>query len=132
MTNHNALLARRWFEEVWNQRRVETIEELLTPSSTCESEAGILRGPDEFRSKVHQPLLSAFPDLRITIEGTVAEGDQVVSLDGCRHAHRRRPWPARHGTARHDARMTWIRFLDGKMHEGVDCWNQRELMESLK
>ena len=29
MKNENVRLARRWFEEVWNQRRTDTIDELL-------------------------------------------------------------------------------------------------------
>ncbi len=33
MENENVLLALRWFEEVWNQRRTETIDELLTDES---------------------------------------------------------------------------------------------------
>jgi hypothetical protein len=28
--------------------------------------------------------------------------------------------------------MTWIRFENGKMMEGFDCWNQREMIESLR
>ena len=27
-------LARRWFENLWNQNRVETIDEMLAPNST--------------------------------------------------------------------------------------------------
>ena len=30
MAVENVALARRWFEEVWNQRRADTIDELLT------------------------------------------------------------------------------------------------------
>jgi hypothetical protein len=40
MANENALLARRWFEEVWNQRRTDTIDELLTEESVSHSELG--------------------------------------------------------------------------------------------
>ena len=29
MEDENIVLARRWFEEVWNQRRTDTIDELL-------------------------------------------------------------------------------------------------------
>jgi steroid delta-isomerase-like uncharacterized protein len=133
MTNPNVAIARRFFEEAWNQRRIETVDELITPVSACESESGILRGPEEFKTKVYQPLIAAFPDLRITIEGTVAEGDQVVvrwTAAGT-HTGDGLGLPA---TGRSIAirGMTWIRFEAGKMIEGVDSWNQREMIESLK
>ena len=78
MATDNVTLARRWFEEVWNQRRTDTIDELVAPDGVCQSESGLLRGPEEFKAKAHAPFLAAFPDLRITVEGTVSEGDQVV------------------------------------------------------
>src|SRR3954464_14368656 len=78
MANENVVLARRWFEEVWNQRRTDTIDELLTDESVTHSESGPLRGKEEFRERAHAVFLSAFPDLRMTVEGTVAEADQVV------------------------------------------------------
>jgi hypothetical protein len=28
--------------------------------------------------------------------------------------------------------MTWIRYRDGKMVEGLDCWNQAALMQVLR
>src|SRR4051794_2799780 len=78
MATENAVLARRWFEEVWNQRRTETIDELPTDESVSHSESGPLRGKQEFKERAHAVFLSAFPDLRMTVEGTVAEGDEVV------------------------------------------------------
>ena len=35
MTDNNVGLVRRWFEEVWNQRREEVIDEMLTSESVC-------------------------------------------------------------------------------------------------
>ena len=64
----------RWFEEVWNQRRTDTIDELLTDESVSHTDSGPLRGKQEFKEKAQAVFLSAFPDLRMTVEGTVAEG----------------------------------------------------------
>lgn len=132
MESANVRLARRWFEEVWNGRRAETVHELLTAESTCESEFGKLTGPEAFLERVHGPFLSAFPDLRITIKDTVAEGDRVVVM-----------WTA---TATHDGEglgmpasgrrvafrgITWIRIEGNKLLEGFDCWNQSGLLQAL-
>ncbi len=42
MATANAILAHRWFEEVWNQRRLDTIDELLTDESVAFSDAGVV------------------------------------------------------------------------------------------
>jgi steroid delta-isomerase-like uncharacterized protein len=133
MTNENVVLARRWFEEVWNQRRIETIDELLTDESVAYSESGAIRGGRAFREQTHSVFLSAFPDLRMTVEALVAEGDQVAVRwvftgthdgDGLGFSPTGRKVSCRG--------VTWIRFAGGKMMEGWDCWNQGGLIESLR
>jgi steroid delta-isomerase-like uncharacterized protein len=132
MTTENVNMVRRWIEEVWNQRRTDTIDELLTDESVSHSESGPLRGKDEFKERMHAPLLDAFPDLRVSIEGTVAEGDQVVVRWTATGTHLGvglgLPVTGRPVTFRG---MTWVRFRDGKMVEGADCWNQAGLLQSL-
>jgi steroid delta-isomerase-like uncharacterized protein len=129
----NSAIAVRWFEEVWNQRRAQTIDELLTPESVSTSDSGTLRGPEEFRTRVYEPFTAAFPDLRIEIHGTVSEADQVVVRWTARGTHQGAGMglPAT-GRPIFIRGLTWIRFRDGKLIEGWDCWNLRELLESLK
>jgi steroid delta-isomerase-like uncharacterized protein len=126
-------LARRWFEEVWNQKRTDTIDELLTDESVSHSESGPVRGKAEFKDRVHSVFLAAFPDLRLDVEGIVAEGDQVAVRWRATGTHRGDSlgFPA---TGRNVAfrGMTMIRYRDGKMVEGWDCWNQAGLIEQLK
>jgi steroid delta-isomerase-like uncharacterized protein len=133
MAVENVVLARRWFEEVWNQRRTETIDELLTDESISYSESGPLRGKQEFKERAHAVFLSAFPDLRVNVEGTVAEGDEVVVRWSVRGTHLGDglgfPATGREVSVRG---MTWIRYRHGKMIEGWDCWNQAGLIQSLR
>src|SRR5262249_57711395 len=63
----NKGLARRWFEEVWNQRRTATIYELLRPDSGGHTEHGDRVGPEAF-AELHAAFLAAFPDLQLTVE----------------------------------------------------------------
>jgi hypothetical protein len=41
--NENTAIVRRWFEELWNQRRLETINELLAPDAISYDLAGPTR-----------------------------------------------------------------------------------------
>jgi steroid delta-isomerase-like uncharacterized protein len=132
MAIENVGLARRWFEEVWNQRRTDTIDELLSDESVSHSESGPLRGKREFKERTHAPFLSAFPDLTMTVEATLAEGDEVAvrwSMTGT-HLGDGLGLPAT-GRAVSFRGVTWIRFSGGKMVEGWDCWNQAGLIRSL-
>ena len=133
MSAANVALARRWFEEVWNQRRVETIDDLIAPESVCLSPGGELRGPAEFQSRVYEPFVAAFPDLRVTIEGTVAQGDEVVVRWTASGTHTG-PGLGLPATGRpiFIRGMTWMRITGGKLAAGWDCWNLRELIESLR
>lgn len=128
----NALLARRWFEEVWNERRTEIIEELVTPESICYSEAGELRGKDDFMQLVHGPFLQAFPDLRVTVDELCDGGDVIVVRWTAAATHTgdlpEMPASGKRITFRG---LTWIRYRDGKMVEGFDCWNQAGLFQAL-
>jgi steroid delta-isomerase-like uncharacterized protein len=133
MTNPNADLARRWFEEVWNERRSETIYELLTRESVCRSEAGPLKGPEDFLNYVYKPLISALPDLRVKIEGIISEGEQVAVrwLATGTHTADGMGMPAS-GSQVSFRGMTWIRFSNGKFAEGWDSYNQDGLLDALR
>src|SRR4051794_18193629 len=133
MANENVGLARRWFEEVWNQRRTDSIDELLTDKSISHSESGPLRGSREFKERGHAPFLSAFPDLWMTVEAVIGEGDDVVvrwSVTGT-HSGDGLGFPAT-GRQVSFRGMTWIRFSGGKMVEGWDCWDRTGLIQSLR
>jgi steroid delta-isomerase-like uncharacterized protein len=132
MTNPNALLSKRWFEEVWNQQRMETVEELLTPTSVGHMESGDIVGIEAFKM-VHAEFLTVFPDLQISIEGLVAEGDDVVVRWQATGTHEGDGFgtEATHQTVSFQG-MTWLHFQEGKMVEGWDSWNQRALVEQLR
>ena len=77
----NRGLIRRWFEEVWNQGREETIDELVAPDSIIHGlgDAGRqVRGPEGFREFCH-PFRAAFSDFHVDVDDVIVEGDQVVS-----------------------------------------------------
>lgn len=128
----NRTLAKRWMEEVWNQRRVETIDELLLPQSIGHMEGGEVRGPAQFKV-VRASLLETFPDLRVIVEDTVADGDHVVVRWRVTGTHRGAAlgFPAT-GREVNFRGMTWMTFHDGALVEGWDAWNQGALYQDLQ
>jgi steroid delta-isomerase-like uncharacterized protein len=121
----------RWFREVWNERRSETIDEFFAPDSVGHTENGD-QGPAEFKIG-REGLLNAFPDMSIEIEDTAADDDQVVVRWHVRATHLGSGlgMPPTRRTV--DFRgMTWLTFKNGRIAEGWDCWNLGRLLESLR
>ena len=76
----NGELTRRWFEEVWNQGRAATIDELLAPDVVAwglGAGGKPLRGPAEFR-QFYQPFRDAFAYLRVVVEDVLADADKTA------------------------------------------------------
>jgi steroid delta-isomerase-like uncharacterized protein len=80
MSDANKQLMRRWFEEVWNQRNESAIEAMLTPDCRVHGLGGgdaAMIGPEGFKT-FYRSFCGAFPDLRVTVDDTIAEGDKVA------------------------------------------------------
>ena len=124
MSEQNKALVRRWFEEVWNQRREEAIDELLSADSAVEGLGEtVIRGPAEFKP-FHRAFLSTFRDVDIQVVDMVAEGDKVAVR--CRG---RLTMPdGRAGTVEGGG---IVRIRDGQIVEGWNQWSFLELMEQM-
>ena len=89
MSEQNKAIVRRWFEEVWNRGRVETIDELLAPHGIGhglgDSEADT-HGPEGFKPFVAN-LRGAIPDMHISLDDVIGEGDRVALRFTLRGTH---------------------------------------------
>ena len=83
--DRNKALVTRWFEEVWNQGRIERLADFRAPDAVatglgnCES-----RGDAPFQA-MYSNLRETLPDLHISIDDIMAEGDRVavrITLEG--------------------------------------------------
>jgi steroid delta-isomerase-like uncharacterized protein len=87
MSEENKQLIRRWFEEVWNQRRTESIDAMFAEDGLGHGlEGEPLRGPAGFKV-LHERFCTAFPDINIVVEDVVAEGDKVAARCTVRGSH---------------------------------------------
>jgi steroid delta-isomerase-like uncharacterized protein len=76
----NKALMQRWFEEVWNQGRESTIDELFHPQGKVHgfpAPDSILIGPEGFKT-VHRQFQNIFGGIHIEIHDLIAEGDRVA------------------------------------------------------
>ena len=133
MTKENDALIRRWFEEVWNQGSVEAIDELFAEDGIAhglsDESGNPLRGPAGFK-EFHARFREAFPDIVVTVEDTIAEGDRVAARCTVRGRHTGHTL----GFAATQAPMeitgiSIVRINDGKIVEG---WNNFDFMTMYK
>jgi predicted SnoaL-like aldol condensation-catalyzing enzyme len=114
-------VALRWFEEVWNQRNEKSIRELLAENAPGHMEGYEVHGPNDFLP-VHRQLLKTMPDMKIEIEDTLSDTDDVVVRWKCTACNHQIVFSG----------MTWFKVRNGKIVEGWDRWNYGALMQRLQ
>jgi steroid delta-isomerase-like uncharacterized protein len=130
----NCALMRRWFEEVWNQGRLQTVIELLDENATGFGQAGHeteIHGPADFLPFV-QRLRGAFPDIKTTVEDAFGDEHSVAVRWSATMTHTGSDLgiPPTNRKA-HVTGMTMVRFKNGKIISGWDNWDQLALMRQL-
>ena len=79
MSEENKAVIRRFFAEVWNEKNIDAIDELIADDQVDHSlPPGLPAGRDGVKAFVGM-YLSAFPDTKMTIEDQIAVGDKVVT-----------------------------------------------------
>ena len=131
----NVAATRRWFEEVWNQRRVETIHELVAPDCVIQgvSETGeAMRGPDAFL-QVYNRLVGAFPDIHMTVEDCFGAGDMVAARWSGEMSHTGHGLgidPS--GATLELSGLTMVRFANGQVVETWDQWDKLGMFKQIE
>ncbi len=74
----NKSVVRRLIGEVWNKGDISLAENLISSTYIDHSAPGLPPGVESFK-QVATMFRTAFPDLNITLEDQIAEGDKVVS-----------------------------------------------------
>jgi len=74
----NKAIVRRDFEEIWHQGNLSVIDEIYTTDYIRhDAVIGDMQGPEGVKQVVTM-YHTAFPDLHLTIEDIIAEGDKVA------------------------------------------------------
>jgi steroid delta-isomerase-like uncharacterized protein len=132
--DENIQLIRRWFEEVWNEGRMETVHELFSKDGVARGQRGAqgeIRGPEEFVKFVRE-IRGAFPDIKVKVEDVFGAGDKVVLRWSGTMTHQGDALglPAT-GRSVRSTGITIARIVDGKIVEGWDSWDQLGMLEQI-
>jgi len=133
MSEQNKAIVRRLFEELWNKGNLSVADQLFSPNYAHHdpSTPDFGRGPESERKRATL-YRTAFPDLQLTIEDIIAEGETVMTRWSC------------HGTHKGDlsgivptgkqftiSGVTIARLTNGKLAEGYVNWDALGLMQQL-
>jgi steroid delta-isomerase-like uncharacterized protein len=133
-TDENIQMMRRWFQEVWNEGRVQTVYDLMAPGAIARGQRGAeaeIHGPEEFVNFVHE-IRGAFPDIKIELEDIFGAGDKVVMRWSAvmTHTGDALGLPPSGRTVRSRG-ISIARMADGKIVEGWDNWDQLGMLEQI-
>jgi predicted ester cyclase len=131
MSDKNKMQIRRVIEEAYNRGDLGVVDEVASSELVIHASSEEIRGPEGAKQYI-VALRAGFPDLRLTIEDQIAEGDMVVTRWTARGTHM--------GTFQNvsaTGRKIWLsgtdidRIIGGKV---VECWahvDELQLMRQL-
>jgi steroid delta-isomerase-like uncharacterized protein len=127
--NESMEVLHRWFEEVWNKKREEAIDELFAEEGVAHGLADEngeeLRGPAGFKPFFRR-FRDAFPDIEVIVEDCVCEGDKTAARCTVRAKHTGEGLGvAATGNPVEFTGICIVRVQDGKI---VEAWNNFDFM----
>jgi steroid delta-isomerase-like uncharacterized protein len=131
MSERNKAQVRRVIEEIYNRGDLAAVDELASSDLVIHASSQDIRGRDGAKQYV-AALRAGFPDLHLTVEDQVAEGDMVVTrwTASGTHTGAFQGIPAT-GKAIRVTGTDIDRIIDGKT---VECWahvDELGLMQQL-
>jgi predicted SnoaL-like aldol condensation-catalyzing enzyme len=118
-------VAERWFEEVWNLGRRETIDELLDPDCVIHDAGQDIVGPAGFKL-FYDNIQTVLSTIHVDSQQVMSQGDYVLVR-----------WVST-GKHKPDGRdvqitgMSLMRFRNGRAVEAWQNWDLHGLMEQIK
>jgi steroid delta-isomerase-like uncharacterized protein len=125
--------SRRIFEEVWNEKKLSVIDELISADYVHHDaqSPSVERGIEGYKQFVNF-YLSAFPDLRFTIDDEIEGENSVVTcwtVTGTHHGDM--PGLPRTGRPISLTGITIARLSHGKISESWNNWDALGMMQQL-
>jgi len=129
----NKAVVRRLYEEVWNKRRLELVDEIISPSHALHdptlTDSSV--GPDAYKRQVSR-FIVGIPDLRLTIEDFVDEKEKLAvawTISGT-HTGEFMGIPATNKKVYVEG-ITINHVVDGKIMDSYISWDTFGMMQQL-
>lgn len=87
MSKQNKAIARKVFEDIQSQGNLALVDELVTGDYVGHTPFDDIHGP-EGAKQFFSRLREAFPNMQVTVEDQIAEGDEVVTRWTFRGTHK--------------------------------------------
>jgi steroid delta-isomerase-like uncharacterized protein len=129
MSEQTKTIARKVFEDVQSQGNLALVDEIVANDFVGHTPPADIHGP-EGAKQYDAMLREAFPDMQITVEDQIAEGDEVATRWTCRGTHEGEfqglPPTGKRVTM---SGLTVFRIANGKIVEG---WSRPDLLGLLQ
>ena len=132
MSEENKDLAQRSWEMLVNEQNPDAIDELYTPNFVWHEPDQDIQGSEEARQFLNTHL-SAFPDMHVSVEEVIAEGEKVVTRWTIRGTHQGELEEFGPPTGRQIEikGITIHRIEDGKIAEEWERYDNLSIMQQL-
>jgi steroid delta-isomerase-like uncharacterized protein len=133
MAAQSAEISRRVFEEIWNNKKLNAVDELMAASYVHHDPQSpvVSTGIESYKQFVNH-YLKAFPDLHFTIDDEIADEQTIVSRWTATGTHQGDlPGIPRTGRKFSVTGMTIARVKNGKFIESWGNWDTLGLMQQL-
>lgn len=133
MSTKNKQIALRLYEEVWNERKLDIVDELISSSHALHDPnlSGAQTGPESYKQQVVR-ITTAFPDLHFSIEDIFSEQDKLAvswMISGTHQAEYEGIPPTDKKIFVHG--ITIHHIVDGKILDSFVSWDALGLMRQL-
>jgi steroid delta-isomerase-like uncharacterized protein len=130
----NVVLMRRWFKEVWNEGKTQTIYDLMDENGIAvgQDQPGVeIHGPRAFETFVSR-IRGAFPNITISIEDNFGVDDKIVVRWSAvmTHTGDQLGIPATNKRVKVTG-ISIAQIEDGKIVRGWDNWDQLAMQQQL-
>jgi len=128
----NVEVVRRAIQEVWNEKKAESIQLYYDPGYTAHYESDVISGLDNWVNHFYSQVADSIPDFRAEIEEITARDDIVVmrwSATGTQKIEMFGVEPSGHKLEL--SGIAWIKLQNLKMIETWNSWSLQHLVQQL-
>lgn len=125
-------LVRHWIDSVWNQRREETIDEMMAPHCVVQVEGADGDLSREMFKEYRRAFLNAVPDMFVEVLSITSDGNVLMwtwRVTGTHLGHGLGIPPS--GKRVDFTGATYCEFAGTSIVHGFDRWNRGEVIASL-